>query len=81
METRSAMTPKMLLDFIRISTDSVAACSDDLTMNLILADSGERFFLKRSSGVMLIFKGETKENAECTVTLAKRQLMGLTFGK
>ncbi len=81
METRSAMTPKMLLDFIRISTDSIAACNDDLTMNLILADSGERFFLKRSSGVMLIFKGETREIAECTVTLTKGQLMGLTFGK
>lgn len=81
MEIRSAMTPKMLLDLIRISTDSIAACNDDLTMNLILADSGERFFLKRSSGIMLIFNGETRENAECTVTLAKRQLMGLTFGK
>lgn len=80
-EIRSAMTPKMLLDLIRISTDSIAASNDDLTMNLSLADSGERFFLKRSSGVMLIFKGETRENAECTVTLAKRQLMGLTFGK
>lgn len=44
MEIRSAMTPKMLLDLIRISTDSIAACDDDLTMNLILADSGGTFF-------------------------------------
>ncbi len=81
MENRAAMTSGMLLDFIRISTDSIAASDDDLTMNMIIADSGERFFLKRSFGVILIFKDETREDAECTVTLSKRQLLGLTFGK
>ena len=81
VDNRIAMTPEMMLDFIRISTDSLAAQDDDLTMNLIVTDVGDRFFLKRRAGVVLLYPGETRPDAECTLRCGKLQLLGLLSGK
>ena len=80
-DTRVALTSEMLLDVIRIATNSIAAQEDDLTMNLNVTDTGERFFLKRSAGVLLVFRDESRQEAECAVSCSKLQLLGMTFGK
>ncbi|MBR6259697.1 MAG: MBL fold metallo-hydrolase [Oscillospiraceae bacterium] len=80
IDNQIAMTPEMMLDYIRIRTDSIAAQNDDLTMNLIMADTGERFFLKRRAGIVLLYKDETRPEAECTVTCGKLQLLGVISG-
>ena len=81
VDNQIGMTTEMMLDFIRISTDSLAAQDDDLTMNLIVADKDERFYIKRSAGVVLLFKNRISPEAECTVTCSKMQLLGLMIGK
>ena len=81
VDNRIAMTTEMMLDYIRISTDSLAAQNDDLTMNLVVTDTGDRFFIKRTAGVVLLYRNETRPEAECTFTCSKLQLLGLMFGK
>ncbi len=77
---RQAMTTDMILDFIGIATDSAAAQDDDLTMNLCITDTGEQFFLKRVSGVLLVYPGATREDADSTLSCARLQLLGLMMG-
>lgn len=81
VDNRLAMTPDMMLDFIRISTDALAAQEDDLAMNLVVADADAKFFLKRRAGVLLVYKGETRADAEATLTCQKLQLLGMMLGR
>ena len=64
LAVRQAMTTDMILDFIGIATDSAAAKDDDLTINLCITDTGEHFFLKRTSGVLLVYPDAERENAD-----------------
>ena len=74
------MTSAMMLDFIRIRTDAEAAANDDLVMNLILTDTGERFAMKRLSGVVLVYADCIDENAAATVTCERAQLFSIMQG-
>ncbi len=49
-------------------------------MNLILSDTGDTYFIKRLSGVLLVYPGKTDPAADCTLTCAKIQLMGMMMG-
>lgn len=80
-ENRQSMTAEMMLDYIRICTDSEAAQNAPLSLNLILTDTGESFYLKRVSGVLLYCKGVTDDSADATVTCEKAQLLDLMLGK
>lgn len=79
-DVRQSMTGDMILDFIDISTDAIAAQNDDLTLNLILSDTGDTYFIKRLSGVLLVYPGVANDSADCTLTCAKIQLMGMMMG-
>ncbi|MDO5702384.1 MAG: alkyl sulfatase dimerization domain-containing protein, partial [Lachnospiraceae bacterium] len=81
IDNRLGMTPEMMLDYIRTRNDANAAKDDDLTMNLTVEDTGDRFFIKRCSGVILIYRGEVRDEAECTVTCSKIQLLGMMIGR
>ena len=56
-DMKAGMTAEMMLDFINIATDAIKAQNDDFTLNLIVSDTGETFFIKRRDGVLLIHKG------------------------
>lgn len=75
-----AMTMDMLLDYIAIITDANAAQYDDLTMNLIVVDTQEAFFVHRKNGVLLVYPGENREDAQATVTCARLQLFATLMG-
>jgi len=79
-DVRQSMTGDMILDFIDIATDAIAAQDDDLTLNLILSDTGDTYFIKRVSGVLLVYPGMTDDSADCTLTCQKLQLMGMMMG-
>ena len=79
-DVRQSMTGDMILDFIDISTDAIAAQDDDLTLNLILADTADTYFIKRKSGVLLVYEGMTEDGVDCTLTCTKLQLMGMMMG-
>ena len=76
-DMKAGMTAEMMLDFINISTDAIKAQNDDFTLNLIVSDTGETFFIKRRDGVLLIHKGVKGKAADCTLTCSRMQLMGL----
>ena len=79
-DNRLSMTAEMMLDYIRICTDSEAAQNAPLSLNLILTDTGESFYIKRVSGVLLYCKGVTDESADATVTCTKLQLLNIMLG-
>ncbi len=79
-DVRQAMTGDMILDFIDISTDAMAARDDDFTLNIVFL-SGEKYFVKRHSGVLLVYEGMTAPDADCTLKCAKLQLMGMMMGR
>jgi len=80
-DVRQAMTTKMMLDYIRIATDAMAAAEDDFSMNLTVSDTGETFYVKRTSGVMLYYPGTAGENADFSLTCPKAQLLLIMAGR
>ena len=80
-DMKAGMTAEMMLDFIDITTDAVKARDDDFTLNLNISDTGETFFIKRGSGVLLVYKDVKNKKADCTLTCSRLQLMGLMMGK
>ena len=76
-----AMTVEMMLSFIDIRTDALAAQHDNFSLSLKIADTGEAFRLLRRDGILLVYKGEAKEQTDCTVTCARLQLLALLGGR
>ncbi len=80
LSVRQAMTTDMILDYIGIGTDAMAAQDDDLTLNLKITDTGEQLFVKRSAGTLLVYSGELRDDADCTLECGKMQLLGMMMG-
>ena len=76
-----AMTVSMLLDYIAILTDANAAQNDDLTLNLIVTDENEQFYVTRKNGVLLTYPGENRPDAQASVTCRRLQLFALMTGQ
>lgn len=74
-DVRAQMTPKMMMDYVAIATDSMAASAEDISFNLIASDSGEKFYIKRKAGTYLIYKNETRDDANATITATNQQIM------
>ena len=74
------MTVDMLLDYIAILTDANAAQNDDVTLNLIVTDVNEKFYVTRKNGILLSYPGENRPDAQATVTCKRLQLFALMQG-
>ena len=81
VDVRAAMTPEMILDYMDICTDSIAAQNDDLSINLIITDTGDKIHVHRKSGVLLIYPDHQSEDADCTLSFTKLQLLALLGGQ
>ena len=75
------MTVDMLLDYISILTDANAAQNDDVTLNLIVTDVNEKFYVTRKNGILLSYSGENSPDAQATVTCKRLQLLALMQGQ
>ena len=75
------MTVDMLLDYISILTDANAAQNDDVTLNLIVTDVNEKFYVTRKNGILLFYSGENRPDAQATVTCKRLQLLALMQGQ
>ena len=75
------MTVDMLLDYISIMTDANAAQNDDVTLNLIVTDVNEKFYVTRKNGILLSYSGENRPDAQATVTCKRLQLLALMQGQ
>ena len=80
LETRAAMTPEMIFDYIDIGTDALKAADDDVSLNVIFTDHNEKYYITRKSGVLLTYKDRQEKDAECTVTLTGIALLGAMAG-
>ncbi|MBO4914889.1 MAG: MBL fold metallo-hydrolase [Oscillospiraceae bacterium] len=78
---QAEMTADMLLDYIDIMTDALAAQNDNFSLELNVTDTGERFRVVRRDGVLLVYRGESGEAADCTMSCARLQLLALMGGK
>ena len=79
LSARLGMTVEMIMDYIGIRTDSLAAQDDDLSFNLVVSDLGENWYIKRKAGVLLVYQG-AGEDVDATVTCEKLQLLRLSVG-
>ena len=75
------MTTEMMLSYIDIMTDSMAAQDDNFTLNLKITDANEEFLAIRRDGILLVYKGEAKSMADCSISLKRIQFLSLIFGK
>ena len=75
------MTVDMLLDYIAILTDANAAQNDDVTLNLIVTDVNEKFYVTRKNGILLSYSGENRPDAQATVTCKRLQLLAMMQGQ
>lgn len=75
------MTTEMMLSYIDIMTDSILAQNDEFTLNLKITDTNEEFFTIRRDGILLVYKGESKSNVDCSISLNRLQFLSLIFGK
>ena len=75
------MTVDMLLDYIAILTDANAAQNNDVTLNLIVTDVNEKFYVTRKNGILLSYSGENRPDAQATVTCKRLQLLALMQGQ
>ena len=72
--------PDMILDFIDIGTDALAAADDDLTLNLIFTDHDAKYYVVRKAGVLLVYPDRQEKEADCTATLTGIGLLGIAAG-
>lgn len=76
-----AMTPEMILDYMAILTDTQAAAKDDLSLKLVIVDTGESFYVRRLQGILLYYPCIQEEAVDATITCARLQLLGRVMGK
>ena len=78
--TIMAMTVDMILTYIDIMTDAKAAQNDDFSLKLNITDTGEVFRVIRRDGVLMVYKGETEIETDCSMSCARLQLLALMNG-
>ena len=54
------MTMDMLLDYVAIITDSKKAENEDISLNLVVTDTKESYYITRQNGVLLYYEGVNK---------------------
>lgn len=74
------MTMEMILDFISLRTDSLAAQEEDIAFNLYIADLNKKYYVVRRNGVLLYYNDMHNEAVETTVTCNRLQLAGYILG-
>ncbi|MBQ3458640.1 MAG: hypothetical protein IJG30_06755, partial [Synergistaceae bacterium] len=81
MNMMQDMTMEMILDYVSIRNNDLAAQNDDVKINLVITDTKESFFVERKHGVILVFKGENRNDADMTLTCEKMQFIALFAGQ
>ena len=71
------LTVEMLLDYMGMLIDANEAEDIDITFNLVLTDSDERYFVHLFHGVLLYYKDQTRETSDATLTCPKIGLLTL----
>lgn len=70
------MTLEMVLDYIALRSDAIAAQDDDIAFNLYISDLNESYYVVRQNGVLMYYNGVQNAEADTTVTCTKMQFIG-----
>ena len=74
------MTVDMIVDTIGISTDALKAQDDNLSFRLTISDLNEKYFIKRSNGVLMLYTQNIPDKADADVTCTKMQFLRMAMG-
>jgi len=74
------MTGRMILDYLGIRIDGLAAQEKDLRVNIVLTDTGERYVLHLYHGVLLAYEGVYDPHAVATLACPRAALFTLFTG-
>src|SRR5690606_35051926 len=74
------LTPEMLFDAIAIQIDGPRAWDEQLSIDVVLTDSGERYRLRLANGVLTHTAAPQKDGADLTLTAAASALPALVTG-
>ncbi|CAL9371273.1 Putative alkyl_aryl-sulfatase YjcS [Nocardiopsis dassonvillei] len=76
----SALSVTQMLDSVAIRVDGPRAWKEELTLDLHMTDSGERYRAMLSNGVLIHHPDPKGGGADLTLALSKQQLLGLLGG-
>ncbi len=76
----AGMTVQMMLQYIDINTDALAAQRDDFTLKLCISDTRETYRIVRRDGILLVYPGKVSGDCDCVLTCARLQLLALMMG-
>ncbi|MBT1258349.1 MBL fold metallo-hydrolase [Rhodococcus erythropolis] len=76
----SALTPQMLFDAIAIQIDGPRAWNENLTIDIVLADTDERYRLRLANGALTYSPRPQKDVADAVLTATSRTLPALALG-
>jgi alkyl sulfatase BDS1-like metallo-beta-lactamase superfamily hydrolase len=74
------LTPSMLFDAIAIQVNGPKAWDENLTIDVVLTDVGERYRLRLANGVLTYSPRPQKGDADATLTTTRRALPVLALG-
>ncbi|GHC71781.1 hypothetical protein GCM10007079_04500 [Nocardiopsis terrae] len=73
----SALSVTQILDSVAIRVDGPRAWQEELSLDLSMTDSGERYRAMLSNGVLIHYPEPKDGDADLALTLTKEQLLGL----
>jgi alkyl sulfatase BDS1-like metallo-beta-lactamase superfamily hydrolase len=77
----SEMDVSMLLDYIAVQVDSIKAQHSPFTMNIVMQDSNEIYFVEMSNGNLSNIKVDKQREADATITLDEDGFNQILLGK
>ncbi len=77
----SEMDVPMLLDYIAVQVDSIKAQHTPFTMNVVMKDSKEIYFVEMSNGNLNNIKVDKQRKADATITLDEEGFDKILLGK
>jgi alkyl sulfatase BDS1-like metallo-beta-lactamase superfamily hydrolase len=74
------LTPAMLFDALAIQVNGPSAWDEQLSIDVVLTDSGERYRVRLANGVLTYSGRPQRGDADATVTTTRRALPALATG-
>ncbi len=77
----TAMTLPMVFDYLALQLDGPKAAQKDLRMNFAFSDSGERYYVTLTNGVLNYTGNKQGDDADVTYTLTRKDFGEIMTGK
>ncbi|MFG2308698.1 alkyl/aryl-sulfatase [Streptomyces sp. NPDC048566] len=74
------LTPEMLFDALAVQVDGPRAWDENLSIDVVLTDTGERHRLRLSNGVLTHSSAAVRGEPDATLTTTRRALPALALG-